>query len=104
MIKKNIVYVFFAAMLIYFASVGVYLINSIYMLNGRVLLAAKILMVCSLCVFLLIALGLKTIAKNEEITQSKMELFGRFEFFSKICTMFSIGVLVMLLIRDVICS
>ena len=103
MIKKNKVYVFFAAMLIYFASVGVYLINSIYTLNSRVVLVAKILMVCSLCVVLLIALSLKTIAKNEEITQSKMELLGRFEFFRKICTVFCIGILVMLLIRDMIC-
>ena len=103
MIKKNIVYVFLAAMVIYFASVGAYLINSIYMLDRRIFFAARILMVCSLCIFLLIELNIKRIGENEEISQSKVDMFSRFEIFRKICTALCIGALVVLLIRDVIC-
>lgn len=103
MIKKNIVYVFWAAMLIYFASLGVYLINSFYLSDSRVFLITRILMICGLCASFLIELNIKKIAENEKITQSKMDRFSRFDFFRKICTVLCIGALVVLLIRDVIC-
>mgnify|MGYP006939763681 CR=1 FL=1 len=103
MIKKNMVYVFCVAMLIYFASLSVYLISSFYLSDSRVFLITRILMVCSLCVFFLIELNIKKIAENEEVTQSKIDRFSRFDVFRKVCTVLCIGVLVVLLIRDVIC-
>ena len=44
----------------------------------------------------------KAIAKNEEINASKIELFSRFEIFSKICIRFSIVILVLLVIWNLI--
>lgn len=72
------------------------------MLDARVFLVTRILMICSLCIFLLIGLGIKKIAKTEEINDFKIHLFGRFEAFCKICTVFSVGILVLLVIWDMI--
>ena len=85
-LQKNMVYVFILATLIYFASVAMYAVNCIYMLDDRVFLITRILMMLCLFVFFLIELGSKAIAKNEEINASKIELFSRFEIFSKICS------------------
>ena len=90
-------------MLTYFVSLGAYLINSIYMSDSRVFLITRILMACSLCVFLMIGSKIKTIAEKEAINQSKIDFFNRFDALRKICTVVCIGILVVLLIRDVIC-
>ena len=99
-LQKNVVYVFILAMLIYLASVAMYMVNSIYMLDDRVFLITRILMILCLLVFFLIELRIKAIEKNEEISGLKIELFSRFESFRKICTGFSIGILLLLLILD----
>ena len=99
-LQKNMVYVFILATLIYFASVAMYAVNCIYMLDDRVFLITRILMMLCLFVFFLIELGSKAIAKK--INASKIELFSRFEIFSKICIRFSIVILVLLVIWNLI--
>lgn len=99
-LQKNVVYVFILAMLIYFASVAMYVVNSIYMLDDRVFLITRILMILCLLVFFGIELRIKAIEKNEEISGLKIELFSRFESFRKVCMGFSVGILLLLLILD----
>ena len=99
-LQKNVVYVFILAMLIYFASVAMYVVNSIYMLDDRVFLITRILMILCLLVFFWIELRIKAIEKNEEISGLKIELFSSFEPFRKVCMGFSVGILLLLLILD----
>ena len=101
-LQKNVVYVFILVALIYFASVGVYVVNSIYMLDDKVFLLTRVLMMLCLLVVFLIGLRIKMIVKKEGSTGLKIALFGRFESFCKICTICSVGILGVLLIFDLI--
>ena len=101
-LQKNVIYVFSIAMVIYFASVGTYIVNSICMLDSGVFLVTRILMACSLCVFFLMELEIRKIEKNEEINDFKIRAFRSFDFFRKICTGFSVVALILLLIWDMV--
>ena len=101
-LQKNVIYVFCMAMVIYFASVGTYIVNSICMLDSRVFLVTRILMACSLCVFFLMELGIRKIEKKEEINDLNISAFRNFDSFRKICTGVSVAALIFLLIWDMV--